>query len=308
MYKVLQFCNILIPEHLKLKAIKLYRRLPLSIPHIIFHPTLLCNYECSYCLYQKYLDKNNSLFKSYIPYEQWLVLFKKFPRSTITISGGEPLLYKDLDKLILGLAKSHIISQVVSNISLNLDVLIKAKKANFRVMASFHSKFTPLEQFTKNLLYLRKQKLNIIVNYVGTNENLKELNYYKDYFQKKLKVFFRVDAYEDIEREIKDLIIKIHGINYIIDREKYNNYKTKKCLAGYKYFVVMPNADVYSCYGGFMYFNSKEYKKIASSLDLENFLLGNLKDSNFEIRKTKFICRSPCRGVCDIELAAVKLD
>ncbi|MDD5006004.1 MAG: radical SAM protein [Candidatus Omnitrophica bacterium] len=307
MDKLLQFSNVLVPEYLKLKLVSLYRKLPFTLPHIILHPTLLCNYQCSYCLYPKYLDKDNSVFKTNIPYQEWLVLFDKFPRSTITISGGEPLLYKDLDRLILGLAKTHIISQVISNISTNLDVLVRAKKANFRLMASFHGGRASLDEFSKNLLYLKKQKLNITVNFVGTNENLKDFKYYEDYFKKKLKVFFRVDAYEDLNREIKDLKISIHGINYILDREKYNNYKSKSCLGGSKYFIVKPNADVYRCHSGFMYINSKEYKKVASQMDLSSFLLGNLKDPDFKLRNITFICHSPCRGVCDIELAAVKL-
>lgn len=307
MKSILQRINNLIPEALKLRITKFYRQSPFNLPHIIFHPTLLCNYKCSYCLYPKYLDRENDVFKSYIPYEEWLILFDKFPKSTITISGGEPLLYKDLDKLVLGLAKRHIISQIISNISTNLDILIKAKKANFRVMASFHREMLPLEEFAKNLLYLKSQNLNIMVNFVGTKENIREVKYYKEYFEKKLKVFFRVDAYEDLNREIKDLDIKIHGINYIIDREKYNNYKPKQCLAGNKYFIVKPNADVYVCHGGFIYLNSREYTNIASPSDLNNFFLGNLKDQKFTIKMTKIICHSPCRGVCDIELAAVKL-
>lgn len=299
--------NPLVPEFLKLRLVKLYKSLPFCFPHIILHPTLICNYKCPYCLYHRYLDEQGEIYTTILPYEKWLVLLNKFPRSTVTISGGEPLLYKHLDKLLLGLAKRHIISQVISNISTNLDVLISARKANLRIMASFHKDMVSIEDFTKNLLYLKKYRFNIIVNYVGTINNIKEFFHYKDYFEKKLKVFFRIDAYEDLNREIRDLQIKIHGINYIIDREKYNNYKPKICLAGYKYFIVKPNADVYICHGGFMYLNSKEYANIASPSDFKIFLLGNLKDSEFKIKKTKFICHSPCRGVCDIELAAVKL-
>jgi len=307
MRKLFQALNSIIPEFIKLRLVKLYRQSPLCYPHIIFHPALLCNYQCSYCLYPKYLTGDDSVWKAYLSYQEWITLFHKFPKSTITISGGEPLLYKDLDKLILGLAKKHVISQVISNISVNLDVLVRAKAAHFRVMTSFHKEMTSLDAFSKNLLYLKKHGMNVVVNYVGTKENLKEWKYYKDYFECKIGVAFRVDAYEGLEREIENLNVKIHGINYISDREQYNNYQRKKCLAGCKYFIVKPNADVYRCHGAFLYLNAPAYKEIVSKEDIDRFRLGNLRANTFRIDEKEFICHSPCRGVCDIEVANVRI-
>ena len=308
MDRLLRFLNKNIPEKLKLRLVKFYKLLPFSLPQVTFQPTCRCNYNCAYCLYPRYIDKNSPIFNSFIPYDEWIKLFDKFPKSTVTISGGEPLLYKDLDKLLLGLCRRHIISQVVSNISTNLDVLVRARKAGFRIMASFHKDMVPLEEFSRNLLYLKRHGFNIVVNFVGTKENIGLYPHYKDHFEKKLKVFFKIDACEDLERDEEAGNLKIHGINYIIDRKRYNNILTKNCLAGSKFFVLMPDATLFRCFSGFMYSCSDEFRKLAATQDINRFILGNLKDPGFAIGKNKrFICQSPCRGVCDIELADVRL-
>jgi len=308
MDRLLRLLNKNIPEKLKLRLVKLYKILPFSLAQVTFHPTFRCNYHCAYCLYPRYINKDNPVFNSFIPHDEWIRLFDKFPKSTVTISGGEPLLYKDLDKLLLGICRRHIISQVVSNISTNLDVLVRARKAGFRIMASFHKDMVSLEEFSKNLLYLKKHGFNIIVNFVGTKENISRYSYYKDHFEKKLKVFFKIDACEDLERDEEAGNLKIHGINYIIDRKQFNNNRIKKCLAGSKFFVLMPDAAVYRCFSGFMYSNSDKFRKLAAEQDKGRFVLGNLKDPQFTAGgNERFICQSPCRGVCDIELADVRL-
>ncbi|MDD5006006.1 MAG: radical SAM protein [Candidatus Omnitrophica bacterium] len=305
--KLVQITNKFLPEKPKLHLARFYSRLPFSPPRIGFTPLLECNYSCSYCFNKNYI---NPYFRkcARIDYQEWVSLFNKFPTSLVTIGGGEPLLYKDMDKLIQGMAKKHIISQVITNLSVNLDVLIKAKKSGFRVMASFHPEMIIKEEFLKSLLYLKNKGLkNIMVNYIATPQNLEKYGEYKEFFEKKTGYFFRLDAYEDLKRDLSNIgQYQIYGINYLADREKYNNYLPKKCNGGSKYLVVMPDASVYRCGVSLLYIFAPEYKELVNPLDLGKFYIGNLKDSNFKIDKKDFVCHSPCRWICDIELANVR--
>jgi MoaA/NifB/PqqE/SkfB family radical SAM enzyme len=300
--------NSVLPEALKLKLIRIYKKMPFCLPQIIFHPTLACNYRCSYCLHQKYLPKDASV-RNIIEPQEWGKLLNKFPRSLITISGGEPLSYNGIYELLELISKKHILSQMVTNISVNPDILLKLNKLGMRVMTSFHKEMSSFEDYFQRVKYLKDRGCNIVVNYVGTPDNLKDYAKYKKIFKDELGVMMRLDAQEDIvikeldKKYLED--IKVHGENYITNRHKTDNHEPKRCLGGSKYFIVMPNADVYRCYEGFWYTVSPAYNGVASPKDKDSFYLGNLRQDSFSMEKVRHICNSPCKSSCDIELGDV---
>lgn len=302
--RILELMNLVITDSAKLRLVKFYKALPFALPQIMLHPTFACNYRCSYCSY-KHVPV--SLMKSkliYIENKVWIRLFNKFPPSLISISGGEPLMYKDLDKLLLGLSKRHLISQIVTNISANIESLIRAKKAGFRILASFHPEMTSLEVFGRNANILKKEGFNIIVSCVGTDTNLSKGSFYKEYFEKKLKLPFRVDAFVGPDEKCDENIqtnFPVHGKNYILNNDNFNNYDRKKCLGGSKYFLVLPDASVYRCYGGFW----RIARNKITAGGISDSVIGDLKDKDFHVDSSRFICHYPCRSVCDIELADV---
>lgn len=304
-FRFLRLVNSAIADSVKLRLIKFYKVLPFSLPQIVLHPTFACNYRCSYCSYQ---HVPASLMKSkltYIENKVWIELFNKFPPSLISISGGEPLMYNNLDKLLLGLSKRHLISQVATNLSANIENLIKAKRTGFRILASFHPEMTGLEAFGRNAQILKKEGFNIIVTCVGTDTNLIKGSFYKEHFEKKLKLPFRVDAFVGPEEERDESIrtdFPVHGKNYILNNDKFNNHERKKCLGGNKYFLVLPDASVYRCYGGFW----RVARNKITAGGIRDSVIGDLKDKDFHMDKNRFICHYPCRSICDIELADVR--
>ncbi len=283
-----------------------YKLFPVILPQIIFHPTFVCNYRCSYCTNQLY----EPLYPraSEVDYTQWLELFQEIPRSYISVSGGEPLLYDGLIKLLFGLSKRHIISKVISNISGDLTPFIETRKIGYRIIASFHPEMTFLEDFGKRLLFLKKAGFRLMVNCVATVDNIKNYDGYKDYIEKKLKIFFRFCAHESLGEEL-DIKTnkKINGLTYAMRKGYFNNFNSKLCYAGSKYLVILPNADVFRCMAGCMYCTEPDYKDVAAVKDLKQFYLGNLKAGTFQIRDKRFSCHSPCKTVCDIELAKVRI-
>jgi len=231
------------------------------------------------------------------------------PGSLITISGGEPLLYGNLDKLLLGLSKKHVISKIMTNISSDVAPLVRTRKIGYRVVASFHPDMTGHKDFGKKLALLKECGFRIIVNYAATVANMERYDYYKDYFEKKLKIRFRAWAFEDLKNEPEiNSTRKIYGINYGMRKNVFNNHKLKNCLAGNKYFIILPNADVFRCITGYMYTTIPGCQDIACLQDLGRFSLGNLKSATLRIHNNRFVCRSPCKTVCDIELAKVTME
>lgn len=304
--KALQLLNSILPEKVKLHLVPFYKKLPFARPQILFHPILICNYLCSYCPYRKYYD-HGKLYDSRIEPEEWIELFKKFPPSIITVSGGEPLLYKNLVPLLKGLSESgHIISQVVSNLSEGYERFVDLAKMGVRLQASFHDEYNNKEDFGSKLSFLKKKNVNVVVNFVATKENIAKHESYKDYFEKELGVAFKLDAYEDVTIEkVEKTSAKIHGENYISKRHETDNLELKSCLGGSKYFVVMPNADVYRCYHYFWYQNSAEHAKVLKTKP-DNLCFGNLKDKDFKPQHARHRCSLPCKSSCDIELGDVK--
>lgn len=304
--KLLQWLSSILPETLKLHLVPLYKKLPFARPQILFHPTLVCNYACSYCPYRKYYD-HGKLYDSRIEPEEWVELFKKFPPSIVTVSGGEPLLYNDLLLLLEGLLESgHIISQVVSNLSNGHERFAVLSKMGIRLQASYHDEYASKEDFGEKLLFLKENKVNIVVNFVATKDNISKHKDYKEYFEKVIGVSFKLDAYEDVKIEkVTETNAKIHGENFISKRHDTDNFELKSCLGGSKYFVVMPNADVYRCYHYFWYQNSEEHAKVLKAKS-GNLCFGNLKDVDFKPQHGRYKCSLPCKSSCDIELGDVK--
>ena len=87
----------IIPDRIGVVVARYHAWMPFSPCHIILHPSFFCNYKCPYCSNQFYESRYPKSIE--LDYGEWLELLGKMPGSLITISGGEPLLYGNLDKL-----------------------------------------------------------------------------------------------------------------------------------------------------------------------------------------------------------------
>jgi MoaA/NifB/PqqE/SkfB family radical SAM enzyme len=311
LFGALRRINRFIPERFKFKVLKLYRALPCCLGHIVIYPLFGCNYHCSYCLNEKYLPL--SLRETIYGARQWVEAFNVLPRSLITISGGEPLLYPNLDTLIIELSRRHIVSQVVSNLSLDIAPLLRAKKAGFRIMASYHPEFADLDEFTRKLLVLRKAGFSLMVNYVASRDNLVKAKELDSLFNKKLKIFFKIDACEEAVDNVSPLLTgvneckSIYGFNTFVDSKAFDNYRRKVCTAGSNFFVIASDGGVYRCHSGFKYCVMPQYLPFSGGAGNNEFFLGNIFKGSFQPQKASFSCQAPCKSICDIPFANVRL-
>jgi len=306
MVKLVRAATKLVPDCFLWRLRPYYKVLLPNITNITFLPTFQCNYSCPYCLIKTrthYDDKYPREVEH--SWEEWIGAFNKFPASVVTICGGEPFVYPDMIQFIKNIPKKHMIIGIVTNFSQNLDGLANISNKDFTITASFHSYMTDREAFKEKILKLKKQGINVRVEFVaypGTIHLLPEL---KTFFEKELKVKFAVDPYIDPsykyttkEREIVEKYLSgefaptIRKLGYDFD-----DYVLKQCDAGSKYFVVIANGDVYTCLAGFYY--CTELYKDRNTINDKSYYLGNLFQGTFKPLSTWKTCRLPCSEACD---------
>ncbi len=86
--------------------------------HILIKPTMRCNLNCEYCVVNKTTGKRPMYWE--VPYGHWSAMLIIRQPQVVTISGGEPLLYRNIDRIIDYLTARRIFVMVSTNLmSLN---------------------------------------------------------------------------------------------------------------------------------------------------------------------------------------------
>jgi len=108
---------------------KLYKELPLSTPFSVhIFPSYFCNFKCSYCLHSLSEEELKKMsfkrqFMEFDTYKKAIDSLKEFPnklKALIFAGHGEPLIHKDIDKMVDYAKKNNIADRVeiVTNASL----------------------------------------------------------------------------------------------------------------------------------------------------------------------------------------------
>ena len=110
---------------------KAYKTDNLMPKRYCFVLTNLCNLACEFC-YQHRTKLKNSLNA-----DDWISLSKQLPdNSRVTLTGGEPLVLKDFEKVFLEVLKRHECNIICNGILLSkklIDILLSSK--NFKVLS-----------------------------------------------------------------------------------------------------------------------------------------------------------------------------
>lgn len=276
--------------------------------YIVFSPTFRCNYNCPYCLINTKINYANRYPKSNeYDYREWIIALNRFPCSLIYISGGEPLIFPGLTDMIKAISKKHLIGSLNTNLSSDINKLMKInQKKILSVAASFHPHMTDKEAFAKKVMMLKKIGFIVKVSLVAYPEILDSIDDFKVYFLEKLGVEFIIEPYLDPAYEYSDEEKRIVK-KYVKTGRKigydFNDDRPKRCYAGSKYFMIIPNGDVYTCYAGFYNDTSSIHNRYSKK---GSFYLGNLFDGTFKKISTRKICSIPCSEACDISLSNVR--
>lgn len=127
------------------------------------NPTTRCNLDCDYCASSIFLGEH-PVFKKELNVQQWLIiLLNHKPRiNIITISGGEPAIYRDIVPLVNYLAKMKIAVRILTNLT-SKRLLEIDKSPYVRIYTTFHYGYANMDKFMENLK-LYKEKFVVAVN------------------------------------------------------------------------------------------------------------------------------------------------
>lgn len=133
------------------------------------HPCA-CNYHCPYCLSDPRKQKGDHFWGTI---EKWRKALKKTfgdQRLVLYLANGEPTIGKNfLDVLNMVGDEPAWSIRMTSNISQPLDKIVKtkvAKEGRLDINASFHPTMVNKEDFLKQILFLRKNGIEVPVVYV----------------------------------------------------------------------------------------------------------------------------------------------
>ncbi len=292
-----------------------YRRIFPNRLHVLFWPTFRCNYKCSYCtVVTKFNYGDLYPRESERTVDEWLAAFAKLPPAMVYVSGGEPFLYRGLPEFVNRLER-HTILGIVSNATVSTHVY-RQIKAPLHLNVSFHREYATEEAFLAKLVELQPY-FHLNVNIVATPENLPVIEHVRRRLEGK-KISLHVDPlvtpgfeYEQRDRQALDAQLTPDRKSNVTSQLNFADYETKECSAGKNYINVLPNGDVFACFGGASFTHSPLVADILARgpdapYDLRPYRMGNLFDADFRLRDAPMSCSLPCLHACDFDSATIR--
>lgn len=282
----------------KRKMKSLYKRMFKPKYSIVFLPTFRCNFRCRYCTVIR--DEFYKVFpkKEEKSWNEWVDILNKFSPAHIEVSGGEPFVYKDINKLINNLDPKNRIF-LTSNFSAPLEEILKINN-NVGMTISYHKGQINDDDLKDKVALLREKGYIMNATFVPYPKSVDQIPEARRFVEEELRIPFSIIPFLDPEYEYtpeelekEKSLIESYGI-YKYDVE---NRRKKLCRAGMKNFIILPNGDAYTCFEGFYAVHSRTYSGIREKK--EKFYMGNLFDNSFELRKSRMVCTLPCAQVCD---------
>lgn len=237
---------------------------------------LYCNYDCKFCSTKTKVlpTKVHNIDTIFLA---WKNIYDKYGKCKICITGGEPLLYPNIDIIIKRLSLIHFV-HITTNLSMDINFLFDKNidKDNIFINVTFHPYYADIYNFIQKILKIKKYEYKISVCYMNDNYQLTEFLNYKKIFKENA---FDISLVSSINPNKNYKIIKnfIHNssINW------YNNYtveqasKDKVCNAGINYACVDETGDAYSC-------------------SVMRLKLGNIFNNTFNFLKENVSCNKKC--------------
>jgi len=258
---------------------------------LVVYPTMRCNFRCSYCCnyYPSSEDDIRPKYEDELLPEEWIGFFKKINQNysnvVVNFNGGEPLLYKGIDKLIRKVINFNFDGSMVTNFSIfnRIDDILNIRNINrFKFTITLHPTNNNFN-FDKTLEYIRKFKEKDIkqrIVILGWPDNIKHYEEWKPIF-KELNIPFWLKwcgGYEFDKKHIEYMVKEgaAKSTAQYLDEIGWNKMDFKKidenikssqdvkvyCDAGLSYMWLEPNGDILRC--NTLNFKHKDkYKKLA---------------------------------------------
>jgi hypothetical protein len=262
---------------------------------IIFIPTWKCNLSCDYCYYRVSRAEYPSAYQVSIygherqvgpelAWQDWLQHLGRLAPFHLEITGGEPLMYRDLGKIVDSLPGGCKWS-ITSNTLLTEAVMKMPSNGCICWTASYH--YGNDDRFAGNLDLLRKVGIQPCVTLVITPQNY-DLALQKINWLSGMEYRLNVHPVQDItvpwkgHDDIWDKVQQMQGANIVREIPKdWRREGPASCSGGKDYICIHPDGQVLRC--------------LSSSMSSGN--IGHIKD--FEPYKENRPCAGGCVFPCD---------
>lgn len=246
-------------------------------PNVInFHITDACNYSCHHCFaHFKMNDLSLVDAKGVVDSIETFFRENEITNGRINIAGGEPLLYRHLDKIIDYIVEKNIKVSLITNgsrlteeriaawagkvamIGISVDAISKEANLNIGRCDNCHAVNT-LEHLEKMANAIHKAGIKLKVNTVVTKNNLAEdmLSVYKVMKPERLKLIY-VHVVHNVNEypATMDLIPNFGEFRAFVEKNRYEENGCEFVCEGpfdmeNSYFMINPHGEVYvNCRG-----------------------------------------------------------
>ena len=248
-------------------------RIPLRVTHIV---TNACNLRCKYCYAESFQKQKEMSTKQSM---DMMLEFKAMGTKIWKIGGGEPLLRKDIDKIITFGKKQGFTINMDTNGTLvkkNIETLKKLDHVQISLDGpeEVHDKIRGkgvYKQCIEAFDLLNKENVKPLINCVISKHNIDHIEYMCDLAKEKdTFINFQpvVPVTKDAEQEFSKEIIEKKVFDKILELKKTNKHIAvsdaslkrfkafyegkitkfqKNCLAGKIYCIVSPQGKVGRC-------------------------------------------------------------
>jgi organic radical activating enzyme len=228
-----------------------------EVNNVVVIPTFRCGLNCPYCEYHQqpdnksvvYIDQPYHVDKELDPSE-WIWLLNIFAPAVYDFTGGEPLRYEGIAKVLNSLPRWAITSNTI-HFTKDIDL---SRCASWT--ASFHPHISAESQalFFKNIHYIKEQKVQIGVTLVATPDTIKQVLDWADIIHKDGFPVHIHPYYDDRQfswykyPEAAELLKKSP---YLVYDEKLFEFKGIEgndfCRGGNHYIAIGPDGKIFRC-------------------------------------------------------------
>jgi MoaA/NifB/PqqE/SkfB family radical SAM enzyme len=224
-----------------------------------------CNYSCTYCF--SYKPKDKSEFRKHNAIEWGNALhsiYQTYGKCRVTLTGGDPLLYKDAVDLVINATKYHYVS-VGTNLSIGEEALRRIAKEshleNLFISSSYHLEHCPIDIFINKLMLLKSLGIGGYSSAVAYPEFIAEMPTIKNKFEDMglgIAFYPYMGMYKGrtfpsgYSTEELSILRELPGWHLIINNDSNAKIELPRskgilCYAGMKFIFVSPEGEVRRC-------------------------------------------------------------
>ncbi len=278
-----------------------------GIPHPIsidFRFTNSCNNQCALCDSWK---KNKGVWDV----DKMIKLIKALPKSVlhITLIGGEPLVEKNLERVINTLRKKDINITVVSNGILVPNRIEDLKKIDYLILSldgdkKAHERIRGKGNYDKTINAIKTAKKNKINTHMLCVINKYNINCIPEVLnicrENKVKCFFQITAEyylsSDVNKYLPEKEKYRKTIRMLIREKKRGNKTIINSFSALKYLLTWPKGKKdMKCMAGKLHYHIEPDGKLYPCTSVVNLVKGKSLSNGINNKLFKFKGNNPCR-------------